>query len=133
LHRIVDYGPASRYMLTCVPEAVGVTHPSTTAFTSADSHRRAQLEPFLKACGFRDTAIQWLPAVGPTGQNLVASPTQPELARWWRGPTVVGAVDRCVRCLNHRMLSAQGHKVFASILLDSHSYASNASIEDDSS
>ena len=55
---------------------------------------RAQLEPFLRVCGFRDAAVQWLPAVGPTGQNLVASPTEPTLAAWWRGPTVVAAIDR---------------------------------------
>jgi hypothetical protein len=32
--------------------------------------------------------VQWLPAVGPSGENLVRPPTQPELAEWWRGPTL---------------------------------------------
>ena len=55
--------------------------------------RRAQLEPFLRSCGFKDAAVQWLPAVGPSGQNLVSAPTDPALAAWWGGPTVVAAID----------------------------------------
>ena len=75
--------------------------------TTPDLRCRAQLEPFLRTCGFRDASIQWLPAVGPTGQNLVASPTEPELASWWRGPTVVGAIDRCSSAPHHTMLSTR--------------------------
>lgn len=56
-------------------------------------HIRAQLLPFLKACGFRESCIQWLPAVGPQGENLVQPPKDPRLASWWRGPTLVQAVD----------------------------------------
>ena len=41
---------------------------------------QATLLPFLKGCGFRSSAIQWLPAVGPSGQNLVQAPTEPQLA-----------------------------------------------------
>ncbi|KAF8073115.1 RFC3 [Scenedesmus sp. PABB004] len=54
---------------------------------------RGQLLPFLKSVGFRDAAVQWLPAVGPAGQNLVSPPTAPQLAAWWRGPTLVQAID----------------------------------------
>lgn len=32
------------------------------------------LAPFLKSCGFRDSLVQWLPAVGPSGENLVTPP-----------------------------------------------------------
>lgn len=37
--------------------------------------------------------VQWLPAVGPAGENLVGPPTDPRLAAWWRGPCVAGAID----------------------------------------
>ena len=44
---------------------------------------QAQLLPFLKQCGFRASAVQWLPAVGPSGQNLVQQPTEPGLS-WFK-------------------------------------------------
>jgi len=44
---------------------------------------QATLLPFLKGCGFRPAAIQWLPAVGPTGQNLIKPPTEPQLS-WFK-------------------------------------------------
>lgn len=37
--------------------------------------------------------VQWLPAVGPAGENLVRAPEEPRLAAWWRGPCVLGAID----------------------------------------
>ena len=46
---------------------------------------QATLLPFLKGCGFRPASIQWLPAVGPTGQNLVKAPTEPQLT-WFQVP-----------------------------------------------
>lgn len=54
---------------------------------------RSQLLPFLKTVGFRESSVQWLPAVGPAGQNLVAPPSEPLLLRWWQGPTLVQAID----------------------------------------
>ena len=53
--------------------------------------RRAQLEPFLRTCGFRESAIQWLPAVGPSGENLAKPASDPRLAAWWKGPTLAQA------------------------------------------
>ena len=50
--------------------------------------RRAVLEPFLRTCGFRPSAIQWLPAIGPTGLNLVQPLSEPLLTAWWKGPTL---------------------------------------------
>ena len=44
---------------------------------------QAALLPFLKGCGFRPAAVQWLPAVGPTGQNLVKAPTEAQLS-WFQ-------------------------------------------------
>lgn len=54
---------------------------------------KAELQPFLRTCGFKDSSVQWLPAVGPAGENLVAPPSAPELKAWWSGPTLVSAID----------------------------------------
>lgn len=54
---------------------------------------KAALEPFLRTCGFKEGSVQWLPAVGPTGENLVKPAEEPRLAEWWSGPTLVGAID----------------------------------------
>lgn len=37
--------------------------------------------------------MQWLPAVGPTGENLAKPPTDPQLCAWWKGPTLSDAID----------------------------------------
>ena len=38
--------------------------------------------------------MQWLPAVGPSGENLVKPPSEPALAAWWdSGPTLLQAID----------------------------------------
>jgi translation elongation factor EF-1alpha len=57
---------------------------------------QAQLLPFLKSVGFKDSCVQWMPAVGPAGQNLREPPSEPALAAWWRGPTLVQAIDAFV-------------------------------------
>ena len=44
---------------------------------------QAVLLPFLKGCGFRPSSLQWLPAVGPSGQNLTQSPSEPQLS-WFK-------------------------------------------------
>jgi elongation factor 1 alpha-like protein len=66
---------------------------------------KAAVAPFLRSCGFRDASVQWLPAVGPTGENLVKKPGDGGSGGgggalgWWRGgggkdkPTVVQAID----------------------------------------
>ena len=51
------------------------------------------LQPFLKLSGFKESLTAWLPAVGPSGENLAGPPTEPNLASWWRGPSVVQAID----------------------------------------
>ncbi|GBF90939.1 hypothetical protein Rsub_03794 [Raphidocelis subcapitata] len=57
---------------------------------------KAQLLPFLRSCGFKEASLQWLPAAAPSGQNLVAPPDDAKLAAWWRGPTLVQAIDAFV-------------------------------------
>ena len=54
---------------------------------------KGALLPFLRTSGFRESQVQWLPAVGPSGQNLTDHPTEPALSSWWRGPSVVAAID----------------------------------------
>ncbi|GIM12701.1 hypothetical protein Vretimale_15995, partial [Volvox reticuliferus] len=55
---------------------------------------RAALLPYLKSVGFKESSLQWLPASGPLGENLVGPPQDPNLAAWWTsGPHVVGAID----------------------------------------
>ena len=54
---------------------------------------KGMLQPFLKLSGFKESLTAWLPAVGPTGENLVGPPAEPQLASWWRGPSVVQAID----------------------------------------
>jgi len=57
-------------------------------------HIRSVLGPFLQStCGFRPPSVQWLPAVGPSGQNLVAPPTDAALKAWWGGSTLTQAID----------------------------------------
>ncbi|KAL3150476.1 hypothetical protein ABBQ32_000300 [Trebouxia sp. C0010 RCD-2024] len=53
---------------------------------------KAVLLPFLKGCSFRPSSLQWLPAVGPTGQNLMRPPTEKQLS-WFKGPSVLQAID----------------------------------------
>jgi elongation factor 1 alpha-like protein len=54
---------------------------------------KAALTPFLRQCGFPNSALQWLPVAGPTGQNITRAPTEPALAAWWKGPTLLQAID----------------------------------------
>lgn len=51
------------------------------------------LQLFLKMSGFRESQTSWLPAVGPSGENLVGTPAEPALAGWWHGATLVQAID----------------------------------------
>lgn len=55
---------------------------------------RSTLDPFLRTCGFRESSVQWLPAVAPTGDNLAKPPADPRLSAWWSGPTLAEAIDR---------------------------------------
>jgi len=74
--------------------AVVVTKLDTCGFDQArfDCIRHS-MEPFLKSCGFKESSMQWLPAVGPTGENLVTPPQHPALASWYKGPTLAQAID----------------------------------------
>lgn len=53
-----------------------------------------QMLPFLKLCGFRESGLQWLPAVGTANENLTKPPAAPQLKAWWKGQTLVQAIDK---------------------------------------
>mmetsp|Transcript_11558 Transcript_11558/g.34681 ORF Transcript_11558/g.34681 Transcript_11558/m.34681 type:complete len:692 (+) Transcript_11558:117-2192(+) len=74
--------------------AVVVTKLDTCDYDSDRFHHiKSVLGPFLKSCGFRDSAVRWLPASAPDGQNMTSPPQAPQLATWWHGPTVVDVID----------------------------------------
>jgi elongation factor 1 alpha-like protein len=75
--------------------AVVVTKLDTCEFSQSRFEEiKAQLEPFLITnCGFKSQALQWLPAVGPTGENLAKAPTEPNLVAWYTGATLAAAID----------------------------------------
>ncbi|PNW73614.1 hypothetical protein CHLRE_13g565750v5 [Chlamydomonas reinhardtii] len=56
---------------------------------------RAALLPYLKSVGFKESGLQWLPAAGPLGENLVGPPQDPALKAWWGPgrPCVTDAID----------------------------------------
>ena len=56
---------------------------------------RAEASPALRAAGWRDAAVTWLPLAGREGVNLSApvAGTAHPLAAWWTGPSLLGAVD----------------------------------------
>lgn len=45
-------------------------------------HIKSTLQPFLKQCGYKDGAVQWVPVSAGEGQNLTAAPTEATLTAW---------------------------------------------------
>lgn len=54
---------------------------------------QAGLAPFLRQCGFKDSAVRWLPVSGLAGENLTETPKAAEFAAWYKGPHLLAAVD----------------------------------------
>ncbi|XP_055547828.1 protein HBS1 [Wyeomyia smithii] len=52
-----------------------------------------KLKIFLKQAGFKDSDVVYVPCSGLTGQNLVKDPTDPELLKWYKGPTLLRVID----------------------------------------
>lgn len=44
---------------------------------------KQQLGTFLRACGFKDPSIMWIPLSAADNQNLVAAPSDVRLSSWW--------------------------------------------------
>ena len=47
-----------------------------------------KLGSFLKQAGFRDSELSYVPCSGLNGENLTRPPTEPQLAAWYKGPTL---------------------------------------------
>uniref|UniRef100_A0A1Q3F5M6 Putative translation elongation factor ef-1alpha n=1 Tax=Culex tarsalis TaxID=7177 RepID=A0A1Q3F5M6_CULTA len=52
-----------------------------------------KLRVFLKQAGFKDSDVTYVPCSGLTGQNLVKDPTDGELLKWYKGPTLLKVID----------------------------------------
>lgn len=53
-----------------------------------------KLKFFLKQAGFKDTDVTYVPCSGLTGENLVKSPTEAELLKWYKGPCLLEVIDK---------------------------------------
>lgn len=54
---------------------------------------KASLRPFLRQCGFKDSGIRWIPLSAMENENLVTPPTKEQLKLWYRGPSLLEAID----------------------------------------
>ncbi|GFR00477.1 HBS1-like protein [Trichonephila clavata] len=54
---------------------------------------KSKLSTFLKQVGFKESDVTFVPCSGLTGENLVKSPEEPTLKKWYSGPTLVEVVD----------------------------------------
>ena len=53
-----------------------------------------KLGNFLKQTGFKEKDICYIPCSGLSGENLTKSPTEPKLADWFKGPTLVQQIGK---------------------------------------
>jgi elongation factor 1 alpha-like protein len=53
-----------------------------------------KLKIFLKQAGFKDSDVHYIPCSGLTGENLAKPPTDSELTRWYKGPTLCDIVGK---------------------------------------
>ncbi|CAM6034630.1 unnamed protein product [Sphagnum compactum] len=54
---------------------------------------KSTLQPFLKHCGFKDAAVQWVPVSATDGQNLTSAPTEEAFRTWYAGANLMESVD----------------------------------------
>ncbi|GAB0099241.1 HBS1-like protein [Sergentomyia squamirostris] len=52
-----------------------------------------KLRLFLKQAGYKEADITYIPCSGLTGENLVKSPADEKLIKWYSGPTLVQVID----------------------------------------
>ena len=53
-----------------------------------------KLGNFLKQTGFKEKDICYIPCSGLSGENLTKPPTEPKLADWYKGPTLVQQIGK---------------------------------------
>jgi len=54
----------------------------------------AKLKVFLKQAGFKESDVSYIPCSGLAGVNLVKPATEPELLKWYNGPTLIQVVGK---------------------------------------
>lgn len=53
-----------------------------------------KLKAFLKQAGFKDSDVTYVPCSGMIGENLVNTPKEPELVKWYDGPCLLDVIDK---------------------------------------
>ncbi|KAI3779459.1 hypothetical protein L2E82_09178 [Cichorium intybus] len=54
---------------------------------------KMQLGVFLRSCNFRDSGVTWVPMSAMENQNLVGPPSDARLVSWYKGPSLLEAID----------------------------------------
>uniref|UniRef100_A0A0D9WB69 RanBP2-type domain-containing protein n=1 Tax=Leersia perrieri TaxID=77586 RepID=A0A0D9WB69_9ORYZ len=54
---------------------------------------KSQLGTFLRSCGYRDSAISWVPMSAMENENLLAAVSDPRLLSWYDGNCLLEAID----------------------------------------
>ncbi|KAL5709546.1 hypothetical protein ACHQM5_020223 [Ranunculus cassubicifolius] len=54
---------------------------------------KGKLSTFLRGCGFRDSFLIWVPLSAMENQNLVTRPSDIRLSSWYKGPSLLEAID----------------------------------------
>ncbi|CAM8962216.1 unnamed protein product [Rhodiola kirilowii] len=54
---------------------------------------KTQVGTFLRACGFKDLCITWIPISAMENENLAAAASDARLISWYEGPYLLDAID----------------------------------------
>ncbi|XP_078436941.1 translation elongation factor EF1A/initiation factor IF2gamma family protein isoform X2 [Wolffia australiana] len=54
---------------------------------------KAHLAQFLRSCGFKEASITWVPLSSMENQNLIEPPSDPRICSWYKGPSLLEAID----------------------------------------
>jgi elongation factor 1 alpha-like protein len=57
---------------------------------------REHLEPFLLQTGFRTSSVKFIPCSGISGENLRNRDKKNQAFSWYRGPTLISCIGRCI-------------------------------------
>ncbi|XP_059048964.1 protein HBS1 [Achroia grisella] len=75
--------------------AVAVNKLDTTTWSQERFNEiTKKLKVFLKQAGFKEADVTYVPCSGLTGENLVKTPTEPELLKWYSGPCLLDVIDK---------------------------------------
>ncbi|XP_053601881.1 protein HBS1 [Plodia interpunctella] len=75
--------------------AVAINKLDTTSWSQDRFNEiTKKLKLFLKQAGFKDSDVTFVPCSGLTGENLVRTPTEPDLLKWYNGPCLLEVIDK---------------------------------------